>query len=61
MKKLTKRNRTHNRKIVSGYVTECDPGDVPDYTTVQREDEDGYLYTTCTGAKGSCCDRDLSS
>ena len=34
MKKLTKRNRTHNRKVVFGYHDECDPGEVSDYTTV---------------------------
>ena len=56
MKKLTKRNRTHNRKIVFGYVTECNPGETPDYTTILKDGR-----ATCKGYNGHCCDRDLSS
>lgn len=55
MKKLAKRNRTHNRKVVFGYHTECDPGDIPDYTTALTQDGWG-VRVTCKGSLGSCCD-----
>ena len=54
MKKLTKRNRTHNRKVVFGYHTECDPGETPDATTKLANGR-----TTCTTVPGKCCDREL--
>ena len=60
MKKLTKRNRRHNRKVVFGYHAECDPGDVSDYTTVLTK-EGWFARATCTGANGGCCDRDLTT
>ena len=52
MKKLTKRNRKHNRKVVFGYA--CEPEQTSDYTTTFT----GLLNNieTCEYSPGSCCD-----
>ena len=54
MKKLTKRNRKHNRKVVFGYHTECRPGEVSDYTTTTVG---VWLWRTwtCTYSPDRCC------
>ena len=49
---------TDHRKVVFGYHAECDPGDVPDYTTVLTR-VGIFSRVTCSGAHGSCCDREL--
>ena len=56
MKKLTKRNRTHNRKVVFGYHTECPIGDIPNHTTTLTTDKWGFRSITCTYTTGACCD-----
>lgn len=57
MKKLTKRNRTHNRKDVFGYHAECGPDQMSNYTT--RVTFDWWRMTwsySCEYSPGSCCD-----
>ena len=51
MKKLTKRNRKRNRKVVFGYHTECTPAQRSNYTTTGW-----WLFKTCSYAVGGCCD-----
>lgn len=56
MKKLTKRNRTHNRKAVFGYYVECGPGQIANHdTTLTFNLWHGWTYT-CTYDVYDCCD-----
>ena len=48
MKKLTKRNRKHNRKVIFGY--QCEPEQRTNYTTTCF-----FLFRTCTYVVGGCC------
>ena len=50
MKKLTKRNRKHNRKVVFGYG--CEPEQRTNWTTTNTG---LFNRTTCTYAVGGCC------
>ncbi len=56
MKKLTKRNRKRDRKVVLGY--KCEPEQQSNYTTTMTTT--GWLFTTqrttCTYRVGGCCD-----
>ena len=57
MKKLTKRNRTHNRKAVFGYSVECGPGQMSGYTTALTRTRGGGWTLICKYAgEGHCCD-----
>lgn len=56
MKKLTKRNRKYNRKIVFGYHNECTPQQRTDYTS--RWVQEGLFKGTwtCFFSTDKCCD-----
>ena len=58
MQKLTKRNRKHNRKIVVGYHTECEPEQRANHTSIWIQEG---LFTgtmTCKYSTSKCCDPD---
>ncbi len=58
MKKLTKRNRKHNRKVVFGYHAECTPEQRSNYSS--RWIQEGLFSGTytCIYTTGKCCDPD---
>lgn len=51
MKKLTKRNRTHNRKAIFGYHVECHDGEKTHRDSFKEADGDW----TCVFKTDSCC------
>ncbi len=56
MKKLTKRNRKHNRKIVFGYHNECTPQQRTDYTSRWVQETPFSGTWTCFFSTEKCCD-----
>ena len=56
MKKLTKRNRKRNRKVVFGYHAECRP-EQRSYHTTTTTGVWPFKNTTCTyvDSEASCC------
>ncbi len=58
MKKLTKRNRAHNRKVVFGYHVECKPEQRSNYTSMWIQETLFRRTETCVYSTDKCCDPD---
>ena len=54
MKKLTKRNRKRDRKVVFGYHTECAPEQRFNHIATTTEWW-SFKTTTCRYEPGNCC------
>ncbi len=52
MKKLTKRNRKRDRKVVLGYHAECGQGYDTHYSTTTVK----LIFNTCTARDYMCCE-----